>query len=147
MDDFTDHHGPDLSIGEQTERAIKNGLRCPPLDAEPVSDLSPVQAALNAYRDAGGFTSGRIRGDAERMAGEYGEVFVVEAILWAMGTKAPIQQAWARVRKKTWQAADESIPAASKKSATELNMERNRRINAECAARDAERLARGESLD
>ena len=117
---LTDHReagdgkGPNLSIGEQTERAIQNGLRCPETNADSDSSPSPLEAALAQFKGDGGRISGRLRTDSERMAEQHGESRVIAAIQWAASNGRPIGEAWAKVRRETWQAGDDAVAPKSK---------------------------------
>ena len=95
---------------------------------EPVGEngkTSPLDAALILFYGRAANVNGMGRAKAEALVPEHGEERVCEAIRWAATAKRPIGEAWARVRKATWNAGDASIPRSSGK---ETEAEREARV-------------------
>lgn len=135
-----DPHGPDLTIAEQTERAIRLGIG----SSHPTeSDPCPLEAAM--ARSAGG-NPARIGGAMRRKvceaANEFGEERVIAALDWATAQGKPYGIALSLARRKSWHEADAAAGPVAKPDG---NYERNLKIVREVAEREAAEAAAREA--
>lgn len=112
------------------------------LDRQPTDEPTPLEAALVRFKGSPANVGGKLRADAERLAGECGDERVIAAIDWAATNRRPIGEAWARVRRETWRAGDEAASGGKGKKPSQY--EENLRITREVADRDAEAARQAE---